>query len=328
MKARAETTTDLSLPRESPESPPAALAGALAARLADYAAMTKPRAMVMVCVTAAVGFAVARPQDLATAADVAAAPAGWWTLAALMIGTYLSGGGSIALNQCWEFRLDRRMDRTRDRPLPSGRISVAEGVAFASAISVVGVALLWWAVNPLTAVLAAITHLTYVFIYTPMKRVNSLCTPVGAITGAIPPMMGWTAVTGTLDRPGDLGAWVLFAILFLWQMPHALAIAWIYKTDYSRAGFRVLSVDDADGRHTRFKTALHTAALLPVSLLPTLIGLTGPVYFFGALALGLGLLVAGIPVGRTPSPTPARRLLIATSVYLVALLTLMVADRT
>jgi protoheme IX farnesyltransferase len=312
--------SEMSIGSAPPLSSPTSVWTAFRERLADYFGMTKPRAMVMVCVTAAVGFVLADPQAYLGGSS----GAGWWLpLLHLLVGTYLAGGGSVALNQCWEHRLDRLMNRTRNRPLASGRISPAEGWAFASAISVLGIAQLAWGVNLLTAALAAVTHLSYVLAYTPLKRRTPLCTLVGAIPGAIPPMMGWTAVRDSLDTP----AWVLFAILFLWQMPHALAIAWIYRDDYAAAGFRVLSVGDTAGTHTRTKIAYYSLALLVVSLTPTLIGLTGAVYFWWALASGLVLLAAGLPVGNTPSPTPARRLLITASAYLVCLLCMMMFDR-
>jgi protoheme IX farnesyltransferase len=285
---------------------------AAAARLADYVEMTKPRCMLLVLVTTAVGFLLACPGNVCL-------PLLGWTLA----GTLLAGGGSIAVNQVLERRWDRLMRRTCNRPLAAGRVSPAEGLAFAGSISAAGLLLLAVFVNALTAGLAAITWLTYVCLYTPLKRRTSLCTLVGAVPGAIPPMMGWAAVRGSLDAP----AWVLFGILFLWQIPHFLAIGRLYRDDYARAGYRVSPVVERSGPAVQARLTLYCLALLWVSLTPTLIGLAGPAYFVGALLLGVLLAVAGWGAGVSASPAPARRLLTAGSIYLAALLCLLVIDR-
>jgi protoheme IX farnesyltransferase len=190
-------------------------------------------------------------------------------------------------------------------------------------LAVAGVALLGALVNGLTALLALATVLLYVAVYTPLKRITPLNTIVGAVPGAIPPVMGWTAVSGTLGFP----AVVLFAILFLWQLPHFLAIAWIFRDDYRRGGFPMLPVVDQDGESTGRQVALYCAALVPVSLVPTFLGLTGPIYFFGALVLGLAFLASGLAMAMHRRGKEARRVLLASVTYLPLLLALLVVDR-
>jgi protoheme IX farnesyltransferase len=202
-------------------------------------------------------------------------------------------------------------------------MTAAHGLWVGLGLALSGVAVLAALVNWLTALLALATVVLYVGVYTPLKRMTPLNTIVGAIPGAIPPVMGWTAVTGALGLP----AWVLFAILFLWQLPHFLAIAWIFRDDYRRGGFPMLPVVDADGRATGRQVALYCAALIPVSLIPTFLGLTGPIYFFGALVLGLGFLAAGITMALHRRGKEARRVLLASVTYLPLLLVLLVVDR-
>ena len=244
-------------------------------------------------------------------------------LAQTLLGTALVAGGTNALNQLRERDVDGVMNRTRGRPLPSGRLSPRAAGVFAGVISLAGVAYLAWVVNLLTAGLAALTLVSYVGLYTPLKRRTTLNTLVGAVPGALPIVGGWTAAGGTLG-PAVLA---LFWILFLWQLPHFLALAWIYREDYRRGGLAMLSVVDPDGRHTGRMMLLYAMALLPVSLLPTLLGVTGALYFFGALALGLAY--AGVAVAMTTAVTTARawRVFLVSIVYLPALLTLMVVDK-
>lgn len=240
-----------------------------------------------------------------------------------LLGTALVAGGTNAFNQLRERDVDARMQRTRGRPLPSGRITAGAAAAFAAVISLAGVGYLTLAVNLLTAGLAALTLTSYVLLYTPLKRKTSLNTLIGAVPGALPIVGGWTAAGG------ELGAAVsaLFWILFLWQLPHFLALAWIYREDYQRGGLAMLSVEDPDGRHTGRMALLYAMALLPVSLLPTLLGVTGPLYFFGALVLGLAYaVVAAVMFGAATRPR-AWRLFLVSIVYLPALLTLMVLDK-
>jgi len=246
-----------------------------------------------------------------------------WLLLHTLIGTALVAGGTNAFNQLRERDVDARMRRTRGRPLPSGRLSPRAAGLFAGAISVTGVAYLAWRVNVLTAVLAALTLASYVLLYTPLKRRSSLNTLVGAVPGALPILGGWTAAGGRID----VAALSLFWILFLWQLPHFLALAWIYREDYKAAGLAMLSVEDSDGRRTGWMVLLYALALLPVSLLPSLVGVTGPWYFAGAALLGVGFVATGAAMLGRATPRGAWRVFLASIVYLPALLTLMVLDK-
>ena len=244
-------------------------------------------------------------------------------LANTLLGTALVAGGTNAWNQIWERDVDARMARTRRRPLPSGRLAASHAMWFASAITAVGVIYLGVTVNLLTASLAALTFASYVLLYTPLKRRTSLNTLIGAVPGALPIVGGWTAAGGNLD----VAVAALFWILFLWQLPHFLALAWIYREDYRAGGLKMLSVADDDGRDTGRMALLYVMALLPISLLPTLLGVTGAWYFFGALALGLIYVAAGTGLLVAATPARAWRLFFVSILYLPALLTLMVIDK-
>jgi protoheme IX farnesyltransferase len=215
------------------------------------------------------------------------------------------------------------MRRTASRPVAAGRITPGMGLAVGLALSAAGVATLASTVNVLTATLGLVTIVLYLGAYTPLKRRTELNTLVGAVPGAIPPVMGWTAATGSVDA----GAWALFAILYLWQLPHFLAIAWMYREDYARAGFPMLPVVDPGGESTARQVALATLALVPVSLVPTVLGLAGAIYFFGALALGVGFAAFGLALALRRGRSAARRLLLASVTYLPALFFLLVLDR-
>ena len=240
-----------------------------------------------------------------------------------LIGVALVAAGTNAFNQVRERDVDGRMRRTAGRPLPSGRVTPQAAAAFAAGISVGGVAYLAVAVNLLTAALAALTLGSYVLLYTPLKRKTTLNTLIGAVPGALPIVGGWTAAGGTI---GPAVA-ALFWILFLWQLPHFLALAWIYREDYARGGLAMLSVFDPEGRHTGRMVLLYTTALLPVSLTPTLLGLTGSVYFYGALALGVAYAGVSFALTRTTTSARAWRVFLVSIIYLPALLTLMVVDK-
>ncbi len=240
-----------------------------------------------------------------------------------LLATGLVAGGASALNQFLERNHDARMRRTEDRPLPSGRMQPETALLFGSVASAAGLMYLAMAVNPLTAILGAITLCSYVFVYTPLKRVTSLNTAVGAIPGALPPLMGWTAATGQLSVEG----WTLFAILFFWQLPHFLAIAWIYREEYAEAGFVMLPVIDPDGVRTGRQAVSHTLGLLPVSLAPFLFHLVGPLYFFGALLLGLVFLGLAVQFSRRLTIASARLLFYASILYLPLLLGLMAISK-
>jgi len=295
-----------------PEAVEAPAATSSPARFADLVELTKPRITGMVAVTAAAGFVMASPGRL----DLL-------LLFHALAGTCLVASGAAALNQVVERGVDARMRRTANRPLPAGRLHPDLGLLWAVALSVVGVAWLALAVNLLTSLLGALTLAGYVFVYTPMKRLSSLATIVGAVPGAVPPMMGWAAARDGLEP----GAWALFAILFLWQMPHFLAIAWMYRADYERGGMPMLPVLDPEGTRTGRQAVLYAAALVPVALLPTPLGLTGPVYFLGALVFSLAFLLAAWRFQSRTDHRTAKKLLLTSVVYLPALLAVMLLDR-
>lgn len=282
------------------------------ARAADLLELTKPRIVGLVVATAAAGFYLAAPRGVDVTLFLIA-----------MVGTTLVAAGTNALNQVSERDVDALMRRTAQRPLPTGRVSPAGAAWFAWLLGASGIACLGMLVNPLTGVLAAATLGSYVFLYTPLKRRTTLATLIGGIPGALPIVGGWTAAGGTLG----IEAWVLFWIMFLWQLPHFLALAWLYREDYTRAGLKMLSVGDTDGSNTFRQAALYAVALLPVSLVPTLIGVTGPIYFFGAAALSGWLVWIATNAMWKRGVPQARRLFLTSVWYLPALLGLMVADK-
>jgi protoheme IX farnesyltransferase len=241
----------------------------------------------------------------------------------VLTGTALAAGGTLALNQFLERDTDARMERTRFRPLPTGRLQPTEALAFGALISVAGLLHLAISVNVLSSVVAAVIVGSYLFLYTPMKRRTAFCTVVGAVPGALPPVIGWAAATGRLG----IEAWVLFAIMFLWQLPHTRAIAMLHKDDYERAGIRLLPVVDPDDTMIGRQIVCDCLVLLGVSLLPTLIGFAGPVYFAGALMMGIGVLGCACAFSLWRSTTDIRRLLFVSLVHLPALLLLLVLDR-
>jgi len=280
--------------------------------LSDYLELTKPRVTLMVVVTAAIGFYLGSGDTL-----------DFMLLFNTLIGTAMVAAGTSALNQYVERREDGLMLRTRRRPLPAGRLEPQKALLFAVGLSVIGILQLLLAVNLVTTVLAALTLLSYVFVYTPMKKVTTLSTLFGAIPGALPPLGGWTAAAG-LITPGGLA---LFAILFFWQLPHSLAIATMYRDDYARGGFVLLPVVDPHGSSTRRQIVLQSLILLPLTLVPTLLGVSGPIYFFGALALTLALVGVALHTALRDTVRAARRLLLASVIYLPLLLGLMALDR-
>src|SRR5213594_2905943 len=278
----------------------------------DLVALTKPRVVIMVLVTTLVGYDV----GLAGSAD-------YLRMIHLLIGTLMAAGGTLALNQYWERDIDARMDRTRGRPLPAGRLQPLEALLFGVSLTLLGTAYLAALVGVLAALVTAATAILYLFAYTPLKQRTALCTLVGAVPGALPPVAGWTAARGDVT----LGAWVLFGMLFLWQLPHTLSIARLYRDDYARAGVRLLPVVDPNGASTERQILLACVGLLAVSLLPTLIGLAGPVYFVGAFLLGAAFVALGTRQALTPSAGAARRVLFASLLYLPVLLALLAFDK-
>ncbi len=240
-----------------------------------------------------------------------------------IIATALVTAGGGALNQVMEIGADSQMKRTEQRPLPAGRVPTSFALLFGVVTSIIGVVYLQFAVNGLAALMAIATLVGYLFIYTPLKKFTSLATIIGAFPGAIPILIGWVAVTNSIDKRG----WVLFAILFLWQIPHFLAIAWMYKKDYARAGFPMLTVIETDGISTAHQTVVYLVALLPTSILPTMLGMTGMIYFGGAAVLGLGFLAAGLQLAIKRTNPAAKQLLFASIIYLPVLLVLMIIDK-
>jgi protoheme IX farnesyltransferase len=280
--------------------------------MADLVELTKPRITLMVVVTAGIGLLLASGGRVPMA-----------MVLHTLIGTGLVAAGSAALNHVLERDIDALMRRTANRPLPAGRMDPDLALTLGVGLAVAGLVELTLGVNLLTALLGAAALAGYVFVYTPLKKISPLATVVGAVPGAIPPMMGWAAVTESLDP----GAWVLFAILFLWQLPHFLAIAWMCREDYARAGLPMLPVIQPDGRSTARQMVLYGAALLPVSLLPSTLGLTGSIYFLGAMGLGLFFLAMCVAFAVSISALAARRVLLTSVLYLPAVLAVMVLDR-
>ncbi len=282
-----------------------------APRLADFVALTKPRLNFLVIATTMAGYYLGS-EDL---------DAG--LLFHTIVGTALVAGGAAAFNQVFERDTDGLMSRTRGRPLPDGRMRTATAVRFALALSALGLAQLALGANGLAAGVALCTLASYALVYTPLKRRTSLSTLVGGIPGALPPMIGWAAATGGLS----LGAWVLFAIVFLWQMPHFLAIAWLCRKDYARAGLPMLPVVEPDGRSTSQQVVLYASVLVPVSLLPSLVGLAewGQLYFAGATMLGLAFLGLSLRFAQRRDNESARHLFLGSISYLPLLWGLLLA---
>lgn len=281
-----------------------------------YIELTKPRITWLILMSTGIGFVF----------GMSAVPGfsfSWWTLFHTLVGTALIASGTAALNQWYESEADARMHRTRQRPIPSGRVARTPALVFAIALSVIGFAELAWLVNPLTGFLGLFTLSTYIFIYTPMKQQSPHSTSWGAIPGAMPPVIGFAASAGLLNW----AAAALFAILFVWQFPHFYAIAWMYREDYGRAGIRMLPVVEPDGESTARRILVFLLLLIPVSLVPTLLGMTGALYLAGAVALGIYFLHAGVQVMRDRSLLRARAVLLASVLYLPALYGLMLLDR-
>lgn len=274
--------------------------------------LIKARLTFLVVLTTLVGFYLGSPS-----------PVDYALLLHAVLGTAVVASGASVLNQVLEHQHDARMKRTADRPLPSGRMSLNTALLLGSSLSVVGLAWLLMAVNPLTALLGAVTLASYVFLYTPLKRVTVLNTLVGAVPGALPPLMGWVAATGEISP----GGWSLFGILFFWQLPHFMAIAWLYRDEYQGAGFRMLSGVDPDGRRTAASAIRNTIALFVASLFPFLLGVVGGFYLAGAVVLGLAFLAAAIQFARRLTPRAARGLFFASILYLPLLLGLLVWDK-
>jgi len=278
----------------------------------DLMALTKPSITRLVVITAAAGYYLGSTGafDLVRCLHT-------------LGGTALVAGGTNALNQWWERDVDARMHRTRARPLPAGRLTPGAALAFALAISVIGVTWLLWQVNGVTALLAALTLGSYVLCYTPLKKRTPFNTLVGAVPGALPILGGWTAASGTMPAT----AWLLFGVMFLWQLPHFLALAWMYREDYRRGRLRMLSLDDPDGRRTGRHAVLWSVALAGVSVALTPLGLTGAAYAASAIVLGSVMIGLSGAMSLRPSNAGARRLFLASVIYLPLLMLVMVLNK-
>ena len=287
----------------------------------DYIELTKPRITWLILMSTGIGYYFGLPRA-----------GGWWAFAAgipllgllhTILGTGLIASGTAALNQWYERDADLRMRRTSDRPIPSGRVTPRRALIFAVALSLAGFADLWLGVNLLAALLGLFTLLSYLFLYTPLKSRSWLSTTIGAFPGAMPPMIGFAAAHGSITSE----AWVLFAILFLWQFPHFYSIAWMYREDYARAGIRMLPVVEPDGRSTARQIVLYGLALIPVSLAPSILGMSGRIYLVGALLLGLYFLYSGVRVALDRTILRARNVLLVSVIYLPLIYGLMLLDR-
>jgi len=281
-------------------------------RLSLYLELSKPRLTSLVLVTTLVGFYLASWRGI-----------DFSLLLHTLLGTALAAAGASALNQYLERAEDARMKRTQGRPLPAGRLDPRQALLFGCVTSAAGMAHLALSVNRVAAGLVALILLSYLFVYTPLKKRSTFCTLAGALPGALPPLVGWAAADGAVAA----GGLILFAILFVWQMPHALAIACLYREDYERGGFVLLPVRTGENGLTGRLIVAHALVLVPISLLPTLWGLAGRAYFSGALVLGVALLLVAVPVAVSGSARAARRLLLASVTYLPALLLLLALDR-
>ena len=304
--------TTVTLPDNTDTASPPSKDSAFAQRAADYIEFIKPRLVVMILITTAAGFYLGAQQTV-----------DWLLCLHTLVGAGLTAAGVLGLNQYLERDVDAQMKRTQERPLPDARMHPLEALIVGAALTGAGMLYLTFIVNPLSGFVISLIVVSYLFLYTPLKRKTSLCTLIGAVPGALPPVVGWVAARGTLT--GE--AWVLFAILFLWQIPHSLAIAYIYREDYANAGFRLLPVIHPDGASTCRQIVINCVALLGIGLLPALYNVAGNIYFFTALLAGVGFLAFGIHLERTRSIKAARYLLYASLLYLPVVFITMALDK-
>jgi len=284
---------------------------AVPSRAADFVTLTKPRLNFLVLLTTAAAYSLGAGPDATLIA-----------FAHTLVGTFLVAGGASALNQVWERDTDRLMRRTRMRPMADMRMQPSAGIIFGLVLTAIGAAELAYYLNPLSSGVALFTAASYVLFYTPLKTRTSLSTIVGALPGALPAVIGWAAATNTLSIEG----WVLFGIVFMWQMPHFLAIAWMYRDEYARAGMPLLPVIQPDGRSTGRQAVIYTAALIPLSMMPTGVGLASSWYMVGALTLGAILMVMALEFSSKRTIDTARRLFFGSILYLPILWALLVFD--
>jgi len=287
----------------------------LAQTVADYWALTKPEVNLLIAITTFAGFCLARP--------IQSHPFPFTLLVNTLLGTLLVAGGTATLNQYIERTYDAQMRRTARRPLAARRLEPSAALGLGIALSSLGAAYLAVAANSLASLLAVLTLLSYLFLYTPLKRKSPLCTLVGAFPGAVPPLIGWAAASGKLS----LEAWVLYGLVFLWQFPHFMAIAWMYRQDYARAGYLVLPFGERSGRCMAWQSIVPLVALLPLALTPALIGRAGLTYAIGALVLSSAFFYYGLRLAISRTNALARRLLFASIIYLPLLFALMVLDK-
>ncbi len=285
----------------------------------QYYELTKPGITQMVALTTLAGFYLAIPTDLIT---FAASTSNWLIFLATMVGTILISGGSCVFNHILERESDARMRRTASRPIPSGAISLRQAVIYGGILTLSGAALIA-TVNMVTLALAVLTWLSYVVVYTPLKKKTSIALLVGGIPGALPFAGGWTAMSGSLD----LVAWSLFAILFFWQLPHFLALSWMYKTDYKEGGFVMRAINEPTGRIVGVQMIVTSALTLCSAMLPTVLGVTGMLYAVGAAALGLWLTVASVQFMQQRDHPSARRVLLTSYAVLMGIIVLMFVDK-
>jgi protoheme IX farnesyltransferase len=278
----------------------------------DLLELVKARLTLLVLLTTAVGFYLG-----------ADGPIRFGSLFHAVFGTAAAAAGAAALNQWWEYKLDALMQRTRTRPLPAGRMRLIDALVIGSALSIFGVIYLAVVCNALAAILAAITIVIYIFCYTPLKRVNTSNTALGAIPGALPPMIGWAAASGAINA----GAWSLFAIVFFWQLPHFFAIAWMYRDDYARAGFQMISTDDQSGERSASQSVFFCILLLVIAGLPAFLGIVNAFYLVIELALSGAFIAVAMRFLKTRQPRDARLLFLASITYLPLLLAALVLTK-
>ena len=305
-------STTVTLPDNTDTTNPPSKRSVFAQRAADFLELVKPRLVVMILITTAAGFYLGAQQTV-----------DWLLCLHTLIGAGLTAAGVLGLNQYLERDVDAQMKRTQERPLPGGRMHPLEALVVGAVLTGSGMLYLTFIVNTLSGFVILLIVVSYLFLYTPLKRKTSLCTLIGAVPGALPPVVGWVAARGTLTSE----AWVLFAILFLWQLPHSLAIAYIYREDYAKAGFRLLPVIHPDGASTCRQIVINCVALLGIGLLPALYNIAGSIYFFTALVSGVAFLVFGIYLARTRSMKAARYLLYASLLYLPVVFVTMALDK-
>ncbi|HTU46393.1 MAG TPA: heme o synthase [Bryobacteraceae bacterium] len=277
----------------------------------EYLKLTKPRITLLILISTAVGYCFGAGSHLDT-----------FTLLNALLGTTLLAAGAATLNQWYERDIDSKMNRTRTRPIPAGTIEARHALYFGVALSLLGAIDLWSFTNSLAAALGLLTSFAYLFAYTPLKRRTPLCTTIGAVPGAIPPLIGFAAASGHLN----LDAWILFGILFLWQFPHFHAIAWMYREDYKRGDIKMLAVVEPDGKALSRQIIVTLLLLIPVTLAPAFVHMAGKVYFVAAFLLGLGLLYFGVQICMQRTYARARLLLLASVIYMPLLFAFLVFD--